>query len=134
MQNPRVYSLKKAGFQVLSITWMNPLSSTRKMKSLVRTIFLTLVAAFALPQANAAEAVITAIPTAWRLQQYVGSVATVWFTGSSCNNGNLSLGAATEAEKNRFWSLVLAAKLSNHSVFVYYETTNCTVTSFGMDG
>ena len=86
---------------------------------------------------NAAEAYITAVPTAWRLQQYINTgsnVETVWFTGSPCSNGNLSLGTVTEAEKNRFWALVLSAKLSSRAIFVYYETTNCTITSFGMDG
>ena len=107
-----------------------------KISSVARAAAM-LAALVTAPAINAAEAMLTAVPTAWRLQQYInsgGTAETVWYTGSPCGSGNLSLGTATEAEKNRFWALVMAAKLSNHSIFVFYETTNCTITSFGMDG
>jgi hypothetical protein len=82
---------------------------------------------------------ISAVPTSWRLQDYVGSVVTVWFTPSPCTYGNLALpSGSTQAEINRFWALILGAKLSNRAVYVYYDDaaapSSCIVTSFGMDG
>ena len=89
--------------------------------------------------ANAALQVISAVPTNWRLQNYSGSVAAVYFTGSPCTSGALTFSTgSTQADANRFWSLILAAKLSNHSVFVYYDDSSapglCQINSFGMDG
>jgi len=104
-----------------------------------KTIAFSLLMLSFTTASNAAVQVISSVPTSWRLQDYVGSVVTVWYTSSPCTNGNLSFPASsTQAEINRFWALILAAKLSNHGVYVYYDDTSapatCTVMSFGMDG
>lgn len=85
----------------------------------------------------AAEVVISAVPTTWRLQNYMSSSGLVlWFTGSSCTNGLLTFSNPSEQDKNRLWSLVLAAKLSGKAIFIYYDNaaSNCPINSFGMDG
>jgi hypothetical protein len=62
---------------------------------------------------------------------------TVWFTGSACANGNLAFpAAATVADKNRFWAVVAAAKLTQTRMFVWYDNTpatGCAIGSFGID-
>lgn len=80
-----------------------------------------------------ADALIEAVPTNWRLQNYVNSGVTAYFTGSSCISGGLSFGpSATSDDKNRFWSLIMTAKALGKTVGIYYETTSglCQITSF----
>ena len=96
--------------------------------------FLVLAAALSSGLAQAAQQAIGAVPTAWRLQQYVGGVMIVYYTGAStCSNGGLILNG-TDNEKNRFYGLVLASKLNKQGMFVYYEDTTCIISSFGRDG
>ena len=97
-------------------------------------LLLALLAILGVSNAQASPASLTAIPTNWRLEDYAGGDVRLYFAGSPCANGALLLQGATEAERNRLWALILAAKLSNHGVFVYYESTNCAIISFGMDG
>lgn len=80
-----------------------------------------------------ADTLIEAVPTGWRLQNYIGGTVTVYYTGTSCVSGSIQLPAsATADEKNRFYSLVLAAKVAGKTVGIFYETTsgNCQITSF----
>jgi hypothetical protein len=81
-----------------------------------------------------ADTEIQAVPTNWRLQNYIGGSGVVaWFTGSTCTNGALNFpSSATADDKNRFFSLILSAKISSKTVGVYYETVsgNCQITSF----
>jgi len=87
-------------------------------------------------QAQAAAVQISAVPTGWRLENYPGDYVAVWFTPSPCASGQLSFPSTTSsADKNRFWALVLAAKLSQKPIFVFYDdqTPNCTIYSFGTD-
>ncbi|MCW2404409.1 hypothetical protein M2336_001038 [Sphingobium sp. B1D7B] len=81
-----------------------------------------------------AEVEITAVPTGWRLQNYTGGPGLVaWFTGSNCINGLLSFSShATSDDKNRFFSLVLTAKVSGKAISVFYEpdSGNCYIQSF----
>ena len=74
------------------------------------------------------------VPTSWKLENYVGSVVVAWYTGSPCTNGLISFASVTESEKNRFWSVVLASKVSGRSMFVRYDnaTSGCPINSFGM--
>jgi len=83
----------------------------------------------------AANVPISAIPTSWRLQNYIGDNVVAFFTGSPCIYGQLSFGAnATNDDKNRFWSVVMAAKVAGKPVVVYYEDSaapaQCIITSF----
>jgi hypothetical protein len=115
------------------------------MKNLVKTIFTTFVlpalAAAALlvisttASAQAVAKSITAVPNAWRLENYVPDAVTLWFTTSECANGNLSLpAAATKADRDRLFAVVMAGKAASKPVFVYYTVNNggCTINSFGM--
>lgn len=85
-----------------------------------------------------AETVIEAYPTGWRLQNYSSTtkratIVAVAYAGSTCIDGTLNFAAsATEDDKNRFWSLILTAKVSNRPVGLFYETTSgaCNITSF----
>jgi hypothetical protein len=81
-----------------------------------------------------ADTEIYALPTGWRLQNYVSASGLVaWFSGSTCTNGLLSFSpAATTEDRNRFYSLIVSAKISGKAVGVFYETTSgsCQITSF----
>ena len=77
-------------------------------------------------------------PTAWRLQNYIPDGVVIWFSGSSCANGQLTLPVtATTEDKNRLWSTVMAAKVSGREIYVYYDTENtpgaCMINSFGLE-
>lgn len=72
-------------------------------------------------------------PQNWRLQNYVPGMVNIYYSGSSCLNGMLTFPRdAPDADKNRFWSLVLTAKSTGKSIGIYYETINgrCNITSY----
>ena len=77
-------------------------------------------------------------PSSWRLENTLPEGVTVWFTSSSCVNGQLGFPSNTSSDdKNRFWSVVLAAKMSSKKVFVFYDSEStpgyCKIFSFGID-
>ena len=83
----------------------------------------------------AANVPLSTIPTSWRLQNYIGDGVVSWFTGSACTNGQLSFGSnASMDDKNRYWSVIMAAKVAGKPVVVYYEDSSapntCIITSF----
>lgn len=82
-------------------------------------------------------------PSPWRLQTYTSAssdVIAVFFTGSPCIYGQLSLPTTNPAEKNRFWNTILAAKVAKKKVFVSFErtpaapaaATSCVITSYAV--
>lgn len=80
-----------------------------------------------------ADTMIEAVPTAWRLQDYMNGALTTWYTGSSCASGQLILDVNAPADsKNRYWSLVMSAKMANKPIGVYYTVVNggCYITNF----
>lgn len=83
--------------------------------------------------AMAAGMSLAEVPTAWRLENYMGNNVVAWYTSATCSNGSqLHFGSdAMTDDKNRFWSIVMTAKVSSRKVFVYYESTNCNIVSFG---
>ena len=90
--------------------------------------------------ANANSIPMAANPSTWRLENYVGggNAVVVWYTNSTCANGNLSLGNNNTAEdRNRFYATVMEAKATNRSMFVYYDNASapgsCLIISFGID-
>ena len=96
-------------------------------------IFLLL---FVCGAAQADQVTISAIPSAWRLENYPGDNVVVWFPPSTCANGMLSFpSTATIADRNRFFALILAAKLANAQMFVMFDSTvaSCPILSFGMN-
>ena len=93
------------------------------------------------PAAEAAVVSMVAVPNAWRMETYVGAAGgnnvMLWFTGSPCTNGSLQMSSPSEQDKNRLWATVMAAKLANRRMFVYFDNANapasCPMISFGMD-
>lgn len=84
-------------------------------------------------QCTAAVQVLTAKPNGWKLENYLGGTIVVYFSGSQCPSGLLTFpSTATADDKNRFFSLMLAAKTARSDIFVLYnDDANCTVVSFG---
>ena len=80
---------------------------------------------------------IEASPAAWRLQYTIGGPAGLFYTGSECANGNLSFpSTAVQEDYDKLWALILAAKATGTTVFVYYSysaTAGCIISSFGTD-
>ena len=107
------------------------------MKGLVRSLFAIVSVAVILLSGHAYAASVTAVPTAWRLQNYVvgndpNGVAT-FYTGSSCASGQLLFRPDVNiAVVDRYWSLVMSAKISRQLVTVFYtvEGSDCRIDSF----
>lgn len=87
--------------------------------------------------AGAAADEIVAVPTNWRIQDYGGGAVDLWFTGSSCTNGHLQLAPSVpEGTKDRLWSALLTAKVSDRPIGIFYHFTgsDCIIDSFHFDG
>lgn len=61
----------------------------------------------------------------------------LYFSGSACTNGKLSLASsATTADANRLFATVALAKTSGQRLFVFYDDSlapgACNVISFGL--
>jgi len=83
-----------------------------------------------LSSAASADTLIEAVPTAWRLQDYAGGQMNIYYAGTPCTYGLLVM-AGTSDKNNRFWSMIMSAKIAGKMVGIYYNPTNsCTVTSF----
>jgi hypothetical protein len=85
-----------------------------------------------------ADTTITAVPTAWRLQDYAGGAQiAIWYTGSSCTNGQLLVDPTWSIDQAKMvWSTVMAAKASQLPVIFGYTVNSsgsCIITSFGLD-
>ena len=102
------------------------------------TLGLSAIMCLALPAAQTQAQtmfIVDAVPTAWRLQDYLGGAIHIWFTGSSCSNGNLTLLASVpEGVKDRLWSTVMSGKLARHPVIIYYrvEGGGCIIDNFSL--
>ena len=80
---------------------------------------------------------LSTVPNSWKMENYFGDTLMVFFSGSVCEHGRLSFpSSATVADKNRFWSVLLAARTSKTTMFVLYDdsTTKCNIVSFGVAG
>lgn len=75
-----------------------------------------------------------AVPTAWRLQDYNDGAISIFYTGSTCSQGQLILpNTANNDSKQRLWSLILTAKVASKSVGVFYHyepSVGCLIDSF----
>jgi len=103
------------------------------MKSIVLASLLVL----SIGKAFAGNVSLVAVPTAWKLENYIGDNVVIWHSTSPCTNGQLTLpGNATADDKDRLWSLIMAAKISGKKAQVYYDDSNvpskCTITSFSL--
>jgi hypothetical protein len=109
-------------------------STTTTLHTLQRAAACALLATASLAQAQTTGP-LSAVPTAWRVENYVPDNVALWFTGSSCASGQLIMPAnATKADRDRLYATVMAGKAAGKPVFVYYTAsgTNCTIVSFGM--
>lgn len=107
--------------------------------SIARQLAALLTLAAQLPACLAANVSISANPATWRLDNYpAGQGVVIWFTGSKCTNGQLTLPAgSTAGDANRLWATVSLAKANGRKMFIYYSDTNapagCPIASFGFD-
>ncbi len=82
---------------------------------------------------------IVAVPTSWRVENYVsGEDVVLWYTPSVCSTGKLTLPAgSSQALRNRFLATMIAAKTAARKVIVYYDDSaapsTCVVASFGLE-
>ena len=89
---------------------------------------------FHLKMAFAASVSISGVPTAWQVESYGEKAVVLWFTPSKCPNGQITLpSTATTAEHNRLYATIMAAKMAQAKVFIFYDdsTANCTIVSYG---
>ncbi|WP_146260176.1 hypothetical protein [Rhizobium tubonense] len=102
------------------------------MKKFVFLLFILFQSAPAFAEVKS----ISAVPTAWKLEDYMGGSVVLWFTPSECTSGQLLLPATASTEqRNRLWSTILSAKQTQKSVFVYYNSisSQCIISSYGAD-
>lgn len=85
-------------------------------------------------RANAAEVYLSAVPTAWRLQNYIPDTVALFLTGSGCGPvGFLYMPSnATKTDRDRLYNTIMAAKLAKKPVFIFYDSTTCVISSFGL--
>jgi hypothetical protein len=70
----------------------------------------------------------------FRIENYASNFVAVWTSAVPC--GELEFdGSATDEVKDRFWSLVLTAKIANRPIGIYYNQSNshCYISSFYID-
>ena len=96
-------------------------------------VMATLLALTAAPSPAVANS-LEAVPTGWRLENYISNHAVkLWYTpATECTNGGIEVGSMTQDDHNRLWSLILTSKITNRSVGIYYDANagNCTMISF----
>lgn len=105
----------------------------RKFKGLVFVIVLS--AAIGRSGDVSAQTLVElqAVPSTWQIQEYFPNQTELFFTGSSCTNGQLQFpSTAVQADQDRLWALILAARASGQSVIVYYwvSGTNCYISTY----
>lgn len=112
-------------------------------KKTFSSVVLGLALIAANSEAHAAPYLITEAPTSIRFEQYTGAGGSMvfWrlpapgastFPGGTCKS--LTIPSAVEVQASRFMALYLFAKTNNKNIFFQYETTNCSIVSFGIDG
>lgn len=65
---------------------------------------------------GAAPQALVAVPTAWRLQEYIPDNVVIWYTGHPHSCGGAASGLSlpidvSQATRNRFWATVAKPKL-----------------------
>ncbi len=104
------------------------------MNCLVKCITLApLLLLFCISVNAQALANIEESPVNWRLQNYVGQGVTVYYSSSSCGSGSLVFPGGTSSDDlNRFWALVMAAKIASQPVGIFYQVINgqCVIESY----
>jgi len=78
---------------------------------------------------------VSGVPSAWILQNYVPNQVWLYYTGapSPCVNGGLSFpSTAVQADQDRLWAMIIAAKIAAQPVIVYYTVSgsSCFISSY----
>jgi hypothetical protein len=131
----------------MAFTWKHPMVlpiivSVKKeilMKSVkkYRWVSLTLAACISFAFASAASAAsVTAVPTAWKLQSYGTTGPVLWYTGSSCDTGQIVMDPSWSADQAKLlWATVMTAKASLLPVTIDYTVNSlgqCVITDFAL--
>ena len=93
---------------------------------------LLMAVSAALTATTAQADLIEAVPTGWRLQDYGPSGVNIYFTGSPCQSGLISVPSSPDFSKDRFWATIMTAKVTSRMVGVYYHVDgdSCVIDSF----
>jgi hypothetical protein len=111
---------------------------SRSALNLYRILMLAMIAMTGfLSQAASAQTLqlIQVVPSGWIIQNYVPNGVVLFNTGSPCMWGGLYFPPnAVQADYDRLWALILAAKIAAQQVIVYWYTSgsNCYISSFGL--
>jgi len=77
------------------------------------------------------------VPAAWRLEVFTSShTVAVFFTGASnCTTGKMTLGNASTDDVNKFYALVLTAKMARKPIGLFYTASSgtCVIETFYID-
>ncbi len=103
----------------------------------MKRIIVSLICFLTAFPAYSALVQMVAVPTGWKLQNYVGNNVVAYYTGSACTYGGVQFpSGATIDDMNRFWSVIMTAQTTGAFVFVIYDNSaapaSCIITSFGM--
>lgn len=102
------------------------------MRGIIGSSFGLCLAIFSVPALAATQH--EAVPTGWRLENYPSDGVAIWYTGApNCNDGRVNFPAGwIKDDKNRFWSLVLSAKMSGKAIGFFYDGSgwSCVFVSF----
>jgi hypothetical protein len=86
--------------------------------------------------AKAQDGHIHAVPSNWRLQNYIPYAVMLFYTGApGCTDGGMHGNGMSQDDYNRLWSTIMAAKSMNRPVGILYTGSgpNCNITSFYME-
>jgi hypothetical protein len=114
---------------------LKPMKMLRMSASRPLCCAAALAAAAFAPAASAD--LVTGVPTGWVLQNYMGDHSVVaFFAGTPCSFNRVTMmSTMSEDDKNRFFTLVLTAKITGKVIGVYYTddhtgANNCPIVSF----
>jgi len=107
---------------------------------MIRSLFIIFSIFMSLGQAEAATQYFTEATGSVRFEQYTSGTLALWrmpspgtsvFPGGACK----SLAITGDASiTNRWFSLYLFLKANGGNYFIYYDSSTCSVVSFGIDG
>ena len=101
----------------------------------IAAIFVGLICLIS-PSAAFADTLVE-VPTAWRLEVFTSShtVAVFFTSASNCTTGKMTLGNASADDENKFYALVLSAKMAKKPIGLFYTASNgaCVIETFYID-
>jgi len=74
---------------------------------------------------------IVAVSSEWRIDSTVDGGIQAYYTGSVCLHGKIKISSLADVGfKNRYWSLMMAAKTAKTKVQIFYDDTlDCEITN-----